>query len=123
MAEAEEEMICDFAETYHIYDYQALQPEMAAVLVCGLRGNSRVKTKLYGTERIKDEIYLLAAIADRLSYLVWFQTEDGQKGRNRPQSFIELLMGETPDEELVAFDTKEELDEALESFRRRENGN
>lgn len=122
MAEAEEEMICDFAETYHIYDYQALRPEMAAVLVCGLKGNSRVKTKLYGTERIKDEIYLLAAIADRLSYMVWFQTEDGQKGKNRPQSFVELLIGEAQEKELVAFETKEELDEALESFRRREDG-
>ncbi|WP_246880451.1 DUF5361 domain-containing protein [Sporosarcina sp. 6E9] len=34
---------------------------------------------------------LLAGMSDRLSTLLWFKTEDGQKGKNRPASIIDML--------------------------------
>lgn len=34
---------------------------------------------------------LLAAICDDLSLLVWFNTKDAQKGRNRPKSILSEL--------------------------------
>lgn len=36
-------MICDLAEYYHIYDYKQLPVETLAILVYGLRDNSRIK--------------------------------------------------------------------------------
>ena len=39
----EDALICDFAETYHIYDYRRLPVEYAATLAYGLRENSRIR--------------------------------------------------------------------------------
>ena len=119
IAEAEDELICDFAESYHIYDYQALPLQTAAVLFSGLRDDSRVVQKLSGF-KYDTKTYLLAAIADRLSMLVWFKTRDGQKGRNRPASFVDGLVGQHQEKsEIRSFSSAEELDAALAEFERR----
>ena len=36
---------------------------------------------------------LQAGILDRLSILIWQQTEDAQTGKNRPASIVDLLTG------------------------------
>lgn len=122
MEEAESEIICDFAEVYHIYDYQALPVMYAATLVLGLGEDSRVKMKVSGKKQPTNTL-LLAAIADRLSTLVWFETKDGRANRNRPKSFLDALMerGEMQQEDKpMGFNTKEELDAALAQFEREE---
>ena len=86
----EDALICDLAETYHIYDYKALPAMLVASLVVGLRDDSRIKMKLSGA-KAPSEIILLASIIDRLSVLVWMQTKDAQKGRNRPKSLMSIL--------------------------------
>ena len=83
-------LICDLAETYHVYDYKALPASLVASLVVGLREDSRIKMKLSGA-KAPSEIILLASIIDRLSVLVWMQTKDAQKGRNRPKSLMSIL--------------------------------
>lgn len=87
-------MICDLAETYHIYDYKAVPVHLLAVLVSGLRESSRVKTKLSGAKAPIDTI-LQAAAVDRLSMILWAQSRDGVKGRNRPASIVDMLNGQT----------------------------
>jgi len=42
--------------------------------------------------KIPIDLLMSANILDRLSLLVWAQTEDGQKGKNRPKSFAEMLL-------------------------------
>lgn len=86
----EDALICDLAETYQIYDYRQLPPMRVAVFSCGLRDNSRIKMKLSG-QTVQLDTLLLAGISDRLSTLVWFQTKDGQKGKNRPTPLVSLL--------------------------------
>jgi hypothetical protein len=86
----EDALICDLAETYHILNYKALPAMLVASLVVGLRDDSRIKMKLSGA-KAPAEIILLASIIDRLSVLVWMQTKDAQKGRNRPKSLMSLL--------------------------------
>ncbi len=83
-------LICDLAETYHVYDYKALPASLVASLVVGLRDDSRIKMKLSGA-KAPSEIILLASIIDRLSVLVWMQTKDAQKGRNRPKSLLDIM--------------------------------
>lgn len=86
----EDALICDLAETYQIYDYRQLPPTRVAVFSHGLGNDSRIKLKLSGRS-VPIETLLLAGVSDKLSMLVWFQTEDGQKGRNRPTMLTSLL--------------------------------
>lgn len=73
--------------------------------------------KLTGTRYTQTE-FLLAAIADRLSYLVWFKTEDGAKNRNRPKSFVEEMTGEKKEKnnKPMAFNNGDDLKAALARF-------
>lgn len=87
------ELICDLAETYNIYDYRSLPARSVAVLAAGLRANSRVKMKMNGM-KIPIDTYLLAGAFDRLSFLVWAQSTDAQKGLNRPMQVLPQLLGE-----------------------------
>lgn len=108
----EDALICDFAETYHIYDYRALPLKYVAVLACGLRDNSRIKLKMADI-RIDTKEMLLATIADRLSVRIWQSSEDGQKGRNMPKSMLDSLLNVKRDNSNVtSFDTVDDFIEA-----------
>lgn len=60
MATDEDALICDFAETYHIYDYRQLKPSYAATLAAGLREDSRIRTILGGLP-VQMSIYMQMA--------------------------------------------------------------
>ncbi len=92
----EELLICDFAETYQIYDYRKLPLRTAAILANGLNPNSRIKRKLAGLDQSIDTL-LLACIVDRLSLLLWRDTKDASKGKNKPESMYELLTSSNKD--------------------------
>ena len=87
----EDAFICDFAETYHIYDYRSLPANLVATYAAGLRESSRIKTKMNGMERPFNE-YIMAAIYDGINWLCWTKTEDGIKGRNRPGRIMDLFL-------------------------------
>ena len=95
-------LICDFAETYHIYDYQAIPCRLAATLAAGLHPGSRSMMALSGS-KVPTDLLLLATAVDRLGWLVWSQTKDGQKGRNRPESFVSILRGDNQKEQLETY--------------------
>lgn len=124
-------LICDMAETYHIYRLESLPVDTVAVLACGLRANSRIKMKLTGIRDSAPDNLFLAHIADRLGLIVWQKTKDGQRGRKRPPSFVEELTGKNDRTEkkktaVTAFDSPEEFERArlaiIEKARTRENG-
>lgn len=111
----EDALICDLAETYHVFDYRSLPLLTAATLSVGLRDNSRIKMKMRETEYPLETV-LLAAAVDRLSTLTWLQTKDGIEGTNRPASVLNALLGKQKDDnDIVAFDSPE----AFEKERRR----
>jgi hypothetical protein len=72
------------AETYGIYDYRRVPVDLLGTLVAGLREDSRISQK---TNRVRASVdtILLAEILDRLNTLIWFFSEDGHKGKNRPK--------------------------------------
>lgn len=108
----ENALICDLAETYHILDYKQLPPTRVAVFACGLRDNSRIKMKISG-QAVPFDTLLMAGIADRLSILVWAQTKDGQKGKNRPPMMVDALTRKEPKEsDIVAFRSGEDYEKA-----------
>lgn len=89
----EEALICDLAEVYHIYNMEDYKPSYIGILANGLRESSRIKMKLADSKMNLDNT-LQAAIADRLSILIWQNTEDGHKGINKPQSILESFIKE-----------------------------
>ncbi len=86
----ENALICDLAETYHIYNYRQLPPSTVAVFSIGLRDDSRIKMKLGGA-KVSPNILLLSGIVDRLNLLLWTKTKDAEKGRNKPKSILDEL--------------------------------
>ena len=108
IAADEDALICDFAETYHVYDYKALPVSYAAALACGLGPDSRIKMVISGI-KIPTDVALQAAIIDRLSLMLWMQTEDGAKGRNRPKSLLDELTREKQENQVAAFASGDEF--------------
>lgn len=105
----ENALICDFAETYHIFDYKSLPVRLSATLAAGLPAGSRIMRALSG-QKFSPEIMLLANIADSLNLLVWFKTKDGKNNRNRPKSILRELTEEKP--QYVSFSSIEEYEAA-----------
>lgn len=110
IAADEDALICDFAETYHIYDFRGLPVGYAATLASGLRADARIHMKMSGTP-ISLEQTLLAQIVDNVRVLVWTKTADAEKGRNYPESVLKKLLGE-PISSGAGYDTAEAYEEA-----------
>ena len=106
-----DELTADLAQYYHIFDYTQHPPGLVATLTEQLPDDSRVKRKLAGLGCSRLE-FLTALAVDRLSLLVWAQTRDGQKGRNRPKSIAQALMGgDDPDQKTEIFDSPADFEE------------
>ena len=93
MSVCEDDLICDFAEYYGIYDYRALPADYAATLCAGLREPSRVMMRLAGA-KISLREALFARMVDELAFISWTKTKDGQKNRSRPKSILASLTTE-----------------------------
>jgi len=106
----EDALICDLAETYHIYDHRQLPASKVAVFSLGLRDNSRIKKKI-SNQPIDFDRLLLAGISDKLSYLLWSKTKDGAKGRNKPKSILEMLTEPKKQSNQLAFHSGEEFEQ------------
>ena len=101
-------LICDLAETYHIYDYKKLPLTQVAIFAIGLKDDSRIKMKMSG-QLVPMETLLLAGISDRLSVLLWRQTKDGQKGRNMPTMVLDsLTIKKSKDSDMIVFSSGED---------------
>lgn len=87
----EEAFICDMAETYHIYDYRGVPCKTLGTLATGLREDSRIKMEINGV-KAGPETLILANVYDVCRMILWAQTEDGAKGRNRPKSLADTFI-------------------------------
>lgn len=115
VATGEDDLICDFAEVYHIYDWRRIPVKLAATLAAGLPDNSRSIKRLTGLPCGMNTL-LLAAIADRLSLLVWSKTKDAQKGRKRPQMITEGLLKKTENKNIESFSDVDSFEAARRRF-------
>lgn len=114
-------LICDFAESYNIFDYKVLPVKTVALLASGLRENSRIKMKLCN-QKVPIETILLAAAVDRLTVLLWSNSEDGQKNRNRPKLIAPQLTEETTRTEMVMFDSLEAFEKRRKELLQKKGG-
>ena len=108
----EDALICDLAETYHIFDYRSLPVKLVATLSAGLRDDSRIKLKAAGSP-VSLETIILAAIADNLSMLRAGFSKDN---RAKPYLFTEAIQGETK-QKTKGFKNAEDFEAALKRIR------
>lgn len=112
----EVELTCDMAEIYHIYITDWYSPpfpiSFLADLASGLDDDSRIRRKM-GNVNLTLSQSLQALIVDKLSVLIWQNTEDGHKGRNFPESVYKKLTGtdDKKKDELEVFESAEDFDE------------
>ena len=112
----EDALICDLAETYHVYDYKQLPLTTVAVFAYGLKDDSRIKQALSDQVAPVDRV-LLAGIVDRLSMLLWIQSKDGQKGVNRPVPLTDFFIKKEKEDtrDFMTFESPEDY----ENYRKR----
>ena len=105
----ENALICDLAETYHIYDYRSLPVKLVATLAAGLREDARIKLKMAGTTASRGTI-ILGTIADRLGLLIYSLS----KGNGEvPESIAETFyVKEKKESTYRVFDSPEAFREA-----------
>lgn len=111
----EDALICDFAETYKIYDYESLPVEYAAILAKGLKYDSRIMKKISGL-KVDLNTLLLAHVVDNTAINVYFKTKDAERNRNRPKSFVEMISGKKEEEQIRGFDSGEDFLSAWEKI-------
>ena len=109
----EDALICDLAETYHVYDYRSLPVQLVATLSAGLRDDARIKLEAADSPVSLDTI-ILAAIADNLTML---RAGMDKKNRGKPFLFSEALRGEKKKQKVRGFRTAEEFEAALKRIR------
>lgn len=107
MVKADEDaLICDFAETYHIYNWRSIPVRTAATLAAGLRDDARIRLKMAGLP-CSFERFLLAGVFDAARVANWQRSKDGQSGKSKPDMVVKQILKNTQAET----DTK-----AVESF-------
>lgn len=100
-------MICDFAETYNIYNYRSLPARLAATLCVGLRNDSRVYKKLTDNHSLSTNV-LIGLLIDDFRAFVY-----GVLGvKNENKSVYKILTGEYENEISKGYDTPEAFEEA-----------
>jgi hypothetical protein len=107
------ELVCDMAETYHIYDIKALPARTAAALVSGLDSSSRTVKKLSG-EKCSFKELMLIRIYDKVNWLCWTKTRAAQRGGPPPETLESRLFGEPEDRDsdVVSFSSPESFEAA-----------
>lgn len=108
----EDALVCDLAETYHIFDYRSLPVKLVATLSAGLRDNSRIKLKAAGSSVSLDTV-ILAAIADNLSMLRLGFSKDKPSD---PFLFTEAIRGDKKDK-VKGFKTAADFEAALKRIK------
>ena len=92
----ESALICDFAETYHIYDYRALPVSYAATLAYGLRGDSRIRLKL---GEVKEEVPCFISAAKAADCLALFVNSLREEPEECPALLTDIIYGRWKKEE------------------------
>lgn len=113
-------LICDLAETYRIYDTHGIKARYIATLACGLKADSRIKTKMAGVNMLPPNSLLYALIVDELRLIRYWLIGDK---KNKPQFVTELMENGLPEKELEGFDTVKEFEaKRREIIERLNNG-
>lgn len=110
LAHCEDELMCDLAQYYHIYDWEAMPLSKVATFSIGLPDDSRVKRKISKSTLSLTDM-LLALLVDGVNQLIWQRTKDGAKNRNRPKSLFNKLTNKEQEQEKDKYQSFESIDD------------
>lgn len=116
LARNRDALVCDMAETYGVYDIDALPVRTLATLAAGLRADSRSKSNMEGIN-LPLNTYLLAAILDRIGAFIYMLSD---KTTDPPGSVLNGMLGRTEEKELQGFESGEDFDAAWKKMARGE---
>lgn len=119
VATDENALICDFAETYHVYAWRQLPARTAATLAAGLSPDSRIMRRLSGVPA-KLEHILLAIIADACTLSVWQRSKAAAEGTPPPTSLYKTLFGDKNSSRGSGFNDGASFDQWRENMMRSE---
>lgn len=109
-ANAEDELVCDFAEVYRVYDLRSLPPVTAARLTCGLSADSRAWRKIRG-EQLKFGERLAVLTFDVLAQIRFYAARGaGYKAAFPKALYAELAGGTKSESGIVGFDSAEDFE-------------
>ena len=100
-------VICDLAETYQIYDYRRMPQRTVATLACGLKADSRIKTKMAGVKILPPNSLLYALIVDELRVIRYWIMGDK---KNKPVFITDMMANGLPEKETKGFSTADEFE-------------
>ena len=103
MAKYKDELTCDLAETYQIYDFQKLPVKTLATLTIGLRDDSRVKRAINNQHEVSDNT-LLSLLIDLFTIYIYKQS------KKNSSDFPEPILKKVLPLENFGFDTIEEFE-------------
>lgn len=109
-----EALFCDLWQVYGIREPREIPARKLGMLAAGLGPESRIGRAVSG-EKYPIGTVLLANCLDALRTLIWFQTKDGMKGRNRPRRVTDILLereDEKPEKEIETFASGADFEEA-----------
>lgn len=102
-------VVCDLAETYHIFSMEQLPMRMVATLACGLKADSRIMTKMAGVKVSPPLLLLGALIVDEIRALRFGLVGDKS---TKPVFVTDLMADGLPEKELKGFSTVKDYEEA-----------
>ena len=113
-ATGQDDLICDFAQYYHICDMDSLTVRTAAILACGLPKESRTIKRYSGEKQDPDELYKLSLfdLLRKIEFALW-QTHSTKKLK-RPESLVKKLLdqGNKKNQQVKGFASPEEFEAA-----------
>ena len=102
-------LICDLAETYHIYDMRQFPLSYIATLATRLPMNSR-SVQAVNKLPVPFETFLLAQLVDEVRFFRYSFSNDAKHKRNRPKSIVQSLLDmNKPKENYEVFDNPEDF--------------
>ena len=99
-------VICDLAETYHIYSMEQLPARLVATLACGLKPDSRIMMKMAGVQTSPPNLLLYALIVDELRLLRYSL----MGAKKDPVLITDLLENGIRQKETIGFSTGAEFE-------------
>lgn len=111
----EDELICDFAQVYHILAWRALPLSLAAVLAAGLPADARCKLRMSGLTEPLNTV-LLARLSDQAETWLWAHS-DKHKRTPEPVSILDALLRREPEKPPIhVFSSAEDFRRAYETW-------
>lgn len=104
-------LFCDFAEYYHIYDWNQFTLKQQAMLACGLPEDSRIIRKI-SNQKIPLETTLLLVIVDSVRELEYLYTSAHSKKKvKKPDSLLAAIQKDKKND-VMAYETSDDFEAA-----------